>query len=211
MKYVLMDEADGISHAAQQSLRTEMDLYEDSTRWIFTANYENRILPAIMDRVVLFERSAPDRSEYLRRCLEILAAEEVRCETDTDLAILTGIVDKCYPSMRSCINTLQDAAKGGVLTRPASDVAEAEWKTEVFGHFLEGDILTARQKISANATKTDIEEYYTWLVGNVELFKDQGAAVIEIADGMYRHAFAADPEINLSATMVKLCRLPMAG
>ena len=56
----------------------------------------------------------------------------------------------------------------------------------------------------------EMEEVYRWLYDNLEIFgdeKNQDSAIIIIKQGLVDHTLIVDPEINLSATLVKLARL----
>jgi len=54
-------------------------------------------------------------------------------------------------------------------------------------------------------------EIYRWMYDNIELFgktdEQKDSAIIIIKQGLLDNDLIADPEINLSATMVKLARL----
>jgi hypothetical protein len=54
----------------------------------------------------------------------------------------------------------------------------------------------------------EMEDVFRWMYDNLELFSStpegQDSAIIIIRQGLVNHSFVADPEINLSATMVEL-------
>ena len=56
-----------------------------------------------------------------------------------------------------------------------------------------------------------MEGIYRWLYDNLDLLGDseeaKDSAVLIIKQGLVDHALVADPEINLSATLIKLARL----
>jgi hypothetical protein len=55
-----------------------------------------------------------------------------------------------------------------------------------------------------------MEEIYRWLYDNIELFGDeekQESAILIIKQGLVDHTLVADPEINLSATLIRLARM----
>ena len=55
-----------------------------------------------------------------------------------------------------------------------------------------------------------MEEIYRWLYDNIELFGNeemQDKAILIIKQGLVDHTLVVDPEINLSATLIKLARL----
>jgi hypothetical protein len=56
----------------------------------------------------------------------------------------------------------------------------------------------------------EMEEVYRWLYDNIEIFgpeDNQDKAILVIKQGLVDHTLIADPEINLSATLIKLSRL----
>jgi hypothetical protein len=72
-------------------------------------------------------------------------------------------------------------------------------------------ISEARKLLCTQARPEEMEDIYRWMYDNIELFaKDeegQDKAVLIIKQGLVDHSFVADPEINLSATLIKLGRL----
>ena len=56
-----------------------------------------------------------------------------------------------------------------------------------------------------------MEDIFRWMYDNLDVFtKDddkQDQAILIIKQGLVDHSFVADPEINMSATLVKLARL----
>ena len=66
----------------------------------------------------------------------------------------------------------------------------------------------ARKLIIANCRTDEYEEMFRWLYKNVDMFSDnedkQDEAIVVIRNGMVKHTQVADPEINLSATLIEL-------
>jgi hypothetical protein len=55
-----------------------------------------------------------------------------------------------------------------------------------------------------------MEEVFVWLYNNLEIFgseENQFKAILIIKQGLVDHTLIVDPEINLSATLVRLARL----
>jgi hypothetical protein len=77
--------------------------------------------------------------------------------------------------------------------------------------FQNGKIRQAREMICKKITLEEYEEAYKFLYRNLGFWGEdedtQDAAIIIIKEGMVNHSLCADPEINLSATIVKLDRL----
>lgn len=206
-KVVLLDEADFLTQAAQASLRGIMEEYSDTSRFILTCNYPNKIIPAIHSRCQGFHIEKTDQVEFTARVATILMSENI----DFDLDTLDTYVKATYPDLRKCINSVQMNSLSGKLVAVSSgDSAQADYKIEMVDLFKAGKIDTARKLLCAQARPEEMEEIYRWLYDNVELFGDeekQRKAILIIKQGLVDHALICDPEINLSATLIRLGNL----
>jgi replication factor C small subunit len=204
-KVILLDEADHISPEGQAALRGVMEQYHSVVRFIVTCNYPNRIIPAIHSRCQGFHITKLDQTDFTVRVAEILAENSV----DFDIATLDNYVKATYPDLRKTINTVQMAVVDDKLT-VLDDESEAggEWKLKMVALFREGKRREARKTITANARSDEYEEIFQFLYRNLEFFGEtedqQDQAVVVIRNGMVKHTQVADPEINLSATMIEL-------
>jgi replication factor C small subunit len=204
-KVILLDEADHISPEGQAALRGVMEQYHSVVRFILTCNYPNRIIPAIHSRCQGFHITKLDQTDFTVRVAEILAENSV----DFDIATLDNYVKATYPDLRKTINTVQMAVVDGNLT-VLDDESEAgsDWKLKMVALFREGKRREARKTITANARSDEYEEIFQFLYRNLEFFGEtedqQDQAVVVIRNGMVKHTQVADPEINLSATMIEL-------
>lgn len=207
-KVVLLDEADYLSPNAQAALRGVMEEYSQTARFILTCNYPNRIIPAIHSRCQGFHVEKVDQTEYTARVATILIEEDI----EFDLDILDTFVKAAYPDLRKCINLVQQCVTDKKLHSPeAGDAGESDWKIDMVRLFKSKKIQEARKLICAKAKPEEIEDVFRWLYDNPELFgsddDSMDSAVIIIKQGLVDHALIADPEINLSATLIKLARL----
>ena len=207
-KVVLLDEADALTPAAQAALRGVMEEYHQTARFILTANYPNRIIPAIHSRCQGFHVEKIDQTEYTARVATILVNENI----DFDLDTLDTYVKSAYPDLRKCINLVQQHCQDGKLLQPVeSDSGNSDYKIKMVELFKSGKIKEARKLICTSAQPGDYDEIYTWMYQNLNLFgKDedsQDSAVLIIKQGLVDHAICADAEICMSATLIKLSRL----
>ena len=207
-KVVLLDEADYISPNGQAALRGVMETYHASARFILTCNYPNRVIPALHSRCQGFHIDRIDLTEFTARMATVLVTEEIVFDLDT----LDTYVRSTYPDLRKCLNTCQMNSTSGQLTTPSSDEGTTgDWKLSAVELFKEGRILEARKLMCASARPEEMEDVFRWMYDNLALWsKDQerqDQAIIIIRQGLVNNSFVADPEINLSATLVELCQL----
>lgn len=207
-KVILLDEADHISPEGQAALRGVMEQYHASVRFILTCNYPNMIIPALHSRCQGFHITSLDQTEFTVRVAEILVNNEVEC----DIEDIDAYVKATYPDLRKTINTVQSNVVNGKLQPiEQSETAGADWKLQMVNLFKQGKIKEARTLICANARTDEYNEVFSFLYRNLEFFganeDQQDEAVLIIKKGMVDHTRAADPEINLSATLIQLARL----
>jgi replication factor C small subunit len=207
-KVVLLDEADYISPNGQAALRGVMEMYHQSARFILTCNYPNRVIPALHSRCQGFHIEKIDKTEFTARAAEILVGEGIEFELDT----LDTYVKATYPDLRKCINTLQMNSSEGKLQEPnTADTGEQDYRIEMVELFKTGEISRARKLLCTQARPEEMEDIYRWMYDNIEMFGDteaqQDSAILSIKQGLVDHSFVADPEINLSATLINLANI----
>ena len=207
-KVVLLDEADYISPNGQAALRGVMEMYHQSARFILTCNYPNRVIPALHSRCQGFHIEKIDKTEFTARAAEILVGEGIEFELDT----LDTYVKATYPDLRKCINTLQmNSAEGTLQTPNTADTGEQDYRIEMVELFKTGEISRARKLLCTQARPEEMEDIYRWMYDNIEMFGDteaqQDSAILTIKQVLVDHSFVADPEINLSATLINLANI----
>ena len=205
-KVILLDEADHISPEGQAALRGVMEQYHASVRFILTCNYPNMIIPALHSRCQGFHIEQLDQTDFTVRVAEILAENGVAFDIET----LDAMVRANYPDLRKTINTVQMSIVDNNLVMPDTEGSSAEWRLAMVDLFRAGKISEARKLIIASARADEYNDIYTWLYKNLDLYTktdDQyDSCVLAIRDGLVKHTQVADPEINLSATMIEIAR-----
>lgn len=206
-KVVLLDEADYLTPNAQAILRGVMETYSNHSRFILTCNYPNRIIPAIHSRCQGFHIERTDQTEFTARVATILVEEGI----DFDLDILDTYVKLTYPDLRKCINTLQQNITDNKLIIPKNENSNTtDYKIEIIELFKKGKIKEARELICGKIAPEEIQDMFVWMYQNINLFGDseekKDNAIIIIKQGLCDHSLIIDPEINLSAVLIKLAR-----
>ena len=206
-KVILLDEADYMTPEGQAALRSAMEMYAESVRFILTCNYPDRLIPAMFSRSQLVHLDTLDETDFSVRVAEILVAEGV----EFDLGVFDNYMKVSYPDLRKAINIVQLNTVNGILEAPTQEDASTNWKFEMIDLFKNKQYRAARQHIIKNIRYDEYVETFKFLYQNLELFGEnediQDQAVVIIRDGLVRHSMIADPEINLSATIIELEQL----
>jgi replication factor C small subunit len=208
-KVVLLDEADYLTLNAQAILRGLMETYSSTSRFILTCNYPNKVIPALHSRCQGFHVEKTDQTEFTARVATILVTENI----DFDLDVLDTYVKLTYPDLRKCINQIQqNVTESNTLAAPtAGDNDSSDYKIEMVELFKRGKIKEARTLLCGRARPEEMEDIYTWMYNNLDLFgqseEQKDSALLIIKQGLVDHTLIADPEINLAACLVKLARL----
>ena len=208
-RVIILDEADYLSPNAQGVLRGMLEQYSNVAKFILTCNMPHKVMPALHSRCQGFSFNNLDETDFTVRLGQILADEVREFDVDT----LTNFVKATYPDLRKAINTAQQYSRSGRLEMPAAGQGtdSSEWKLEAIALFQNGKVRQAREMICKKITLEEYEEVFKFLYRNLAFWGDdedtQDAAIIIIKEGMVNHSLCADPEINLSATIVKLDRM----
>ena len=111
-KIVFLDEADGLTSDAQNSLRNMMEDYVEQTRFIFTCNYPHRIIDPIKSRCQCFAFGETPLEERIKILAGILTKEEVTFQ----LGDVLGYAEY-YTDLRTMIQEAQKSVTSnqGVL------------------------------------------------------------------------------------------------
>jgi replication factor C small subunit len=209
LKIVLLDEADYLSHNAQAILRGLMETYQSQARFILTANLAHKIINPLKSRCTQIVIDKTDQTEFTARAATVLVTEGIEFDLDT----IDSYVKATYPDLRSCLKLLQSNSVSGTLTisKSAGDASTMDYKLGVVELFKKGDLRGARTLLCTHATADDMEEIFTWMYQNLDLWspspEGQDEAIKVIRKGAATHSLVADFEINLSATLVELSQI----
>jgi replication factor C small subunit len=208
LKIVLLDEADYLSHNAQAILRGLMETYQSQARFILTANLAHKIISPLKSRCTQIVIDKTDQTEFTARAATVLVTEGVEFDLDT----LDSYVKATYPDLRSCLKLLQSNSVSGSLNiSKGGDASTRDYKLAAVELFKQGDIRGARILLCTHVTADEMEEIFTWMHNNLDLWSPtpdgQDEAIKIIRKGAATHSLVADFEINLSATLVELSQI----
>jgi replication factor C small subunit len=206
IKVIILDEADGISLDGQRALRNTMEEFSNLTRFILTANYKYRIIPALQSRCQNLEVTPPlDKS--IKRCINILKAEKIEIDAEQK-SILFDFIKSYYPDLRSCINELQKFSVTGKLK--IHSFSNNELYELVFKEIVSKNINTLRKILIENESVFNAD-YVLLLRGLFKYIENKEIDIalkrkylLIIAEHLYRSAFVVDQEINCFSCFILL-------
>ena len=108
-KYVLLDEADGLSHKVQPALRNFMEKYANNCGFILTCNFADKIIQPLHSRCSVINFNIPKnqreivRNSFNQRIENILEIEGVDYEKNE----VNKIVKEYFPDFRRTLNELE--------------------------------------------------------------------------------------------------------
>lgn len=206
-KVVFLDEADYASLAFQASLRHLIETSSDNCRFILTANLPNKLMPAIHSRCMNIHIDKSDINEFTARAATVLITEGIEFDID-DLDLY---VKSNYPDLRKCLNSLQHNSIGGELKSPTQESGSNDYKAMMVDLFKNGQYKKARELICSQFRPEEMDELFRFFYDNLDLWSstDEGKdkAIMIIRKGLVNAAVVADPEINLSATIIELTQI----
>lgn len=208
-KYVIIDEADYLTVNTQTALRGFIEDYSKNCGFIFTCNFKNRIIEPLRGSrfsVVDFAIEKSERpklaAQFFKRVLTILKNENI----DADPQVVAKVIEQYFPDFRRVLNELQKFAAVGSIDEGILSSRKTESLDELFGYLKEKKFTEMRKWVADNSDQDANELFrkiYDEATNKIEL-KSMPGFCVTLADYMYKHAFVADPEINLVAFLTEI-------
>jgi len=207
VKVVILDEADGLTSQAQGALRNTMETYAKYCRFILTANYKHKIIPALQSRCQSLDLK-PVIDQAVKRCYSILQQEEV-VVSDVQKKEFVMLVKRYFPDLRKTINELQKSVINSELHITNSAADEALLKS-IFEKITTGKSLELRKHLIESEDRFQ-GDYDTLMANFLDHLYEQPMddmkkkeMITILADHLYKSALVLDKEINAFACWVNL-------
>ena len=189
-KIVHLDEADGLTKDAQESLRGIIEQYSSNCRFIFTCNNDSKIIDPIKSRCIQINLNNPPKNKILNHIKNINKIEEINL-TDKEIE---EICDTLYPDIRSMLNALESRKYLGKIDIKSYDKEIYELIKKL--KFTEARKLWIEQQISPRIL---IKSIYNRIILDDSIGKQRTIRAVEIiAESDYRITMGADAEITLA-------------
>jgi DNA polymerase III delta prime subunit len=210
IKVVILDEADGITAQAQAALRNTMESFAKYTRFILTANYKHKIIPALQSRCQFLDIK-PTLEAGVRPCYSILKKEGVEVDDDQKKRFIE-LVKANFPDLRKTINEIQKHCVNGRLSIDSVNV-DRTLLSDIFDKIKTKDVISLRKYLIERENRfygdydNLMKDYLNFIYDQSidDLKKKEMIAII--ADHLYKSAFVLDKEINCFACWINLERV----
>jgi DNA polymerase III delta prime subunit len=208
IKVVICDEMDGLSGDAMRAMRNTMEEYSISTRFILTANYKHKIIPALQSRCQTLSFNY-ELKDAVVRCFNILQAENVTLTKEQKDPFLK-LVKTYFPDLRKIVNELQKSSFNGCLA--IKDVSNVDkFANQLFTQLQTKDIVSCRRYAIENEGEF-YGDYHNLMKAILECIYNskivnKSEAIVTVAEHMYRCSFCVDQEINFFACLINVQKL----
>ena len=207
LKVVILDEADGITIEGQRALRNTMEEYSSRTRFILTANYKHKIIPAIQSRTQFFDL-VPPFDDVVKRVVTIVKQEGIKIEEDQKVNFV-NVIKQNYPDIRKVINDIQKATiKGNFAIDHSLDSKEIVEK--IHNNIQSKKVIELRKYLIENENEFQgdyhnlMKQYLNYVYDSNLDDNRKRQYIVTLSEHMYKDVFVLDKEINAFACWVNL-------
>jgi replication factor C small subunit len=206
IKVIILDEVDGLTLDAQRALRNTMEEYSQFTRFILTANYKHKVIPALQSRCQSLDL-VPPLASFVDRCFNILQAEDIKA----DIKDIEKLSRELYPDLRRTINEIQKCSVSGDFVLRDKKSNESLVKA-LFELVKSSNVLKARKLAIQNETafNSDYSELLRSLfnyIDSLNIKNGKRKSLLIVSEYMYRMAFVMDPEINFYSCLIAVSNI----
>ena len=210
IKVVILDEADGITIDGQRALGNTMEEYSSQTRFILTANYKHKIIPAIQSRTQSFDLNPPFE-DVVTRIVGIVKSEGVKID-DNQKGNFVNTIKQNYPDIRKIINAVQKACVNGKFT---IDIAldSKEIVDKVHKEIQSSNVIGLRKYLIENENEFQgdyhnlMKQYLNFVYESNITDDKKREYILILSDYMYKDVFVLDKEINAFACWANLSKV----
>lgn len=209
-KVIILDEADGLTAAAQASLRGVINEFVNNASFILTANFRNKIIEPLISRLnevnFLFQNS--ERKDLavglFKFIIDRLEEESVSFEQGAVQHFVKNSILRTTDIRKILINA-QKIAKTGTFNMMSIINIEAERLKDLIPMINTNDFNSIRTWVGENS---DIEfgELVTYVYNNMHQLRNPNLPMIVsiINQHQYQYAFVIDKEINTVSMLAEI-------
>lgn len=210
-KVIILDEADGLTAAAQSSLRAAINEYTNNCAFILTANYRNKIIDPLISRFdeveFLFGKNElPGLAVSLYKFIVTrLTEEQVQFDNKAVQEFVKRRITKSS-DIRKLLIDAQKIAKTKVFNNDSLFDVDGSRLEDLIQMIKSQNFNKIRTWVGENSD-IPFETVMGFAYNNIEKYSDASQLPIIIGiinNHQYQHAFVADKEINLASMLSEI-------
>lgn len=209
LKIVVMDEFDGYSKQGQNAYRGFIDEFGSNCSFIFTGNYKENVIDALIDRLENYDYNSFKREDMIKPIFERLCFILKNEQVEYDEKDLVPVISTFYPCIRSMIGALQQFSDG-----PGSKLDINQSNLDNINQYNNiMDVLTPSTYFDMIEKVNDVstpDNMYSFLYKNGQKYFQGNSfpkAIVTIAKYQHMSAQVRDKNLNLSACLTELISL----
>lgn len=208
MKCVILDEADALAPASQNALRSMIEEFAGTCRFILTANFPNKIIDPLLSRCPLvdFTYSKTEKSELVvqfgKRLKKILDAEKIEYDIDQVMTLVL----RYFPDFRKIINLVQRYSVTGTLKISNVQALEDDAVDALLGMLKNREFSKMRKWVAENFDIDGSQLRRHLYDRGFHVFSPECVPeiILLLAQYDYKESFVADREINTVAMLSEI-------
>lgn len=207
-KITLLDEFDGMSQKAMESLKGFIEEFSGNHSFIFTTNNKHKIIEPIHSRsqVIDFNVKASDKTKlaasFFKRVIQILDHEKIEYEKP----VIAEIIQDFFPDFRHCLNYLQKCSAKGKIGADSLSHFSSESFNALITALKDKKFNDMRKWVAQNGDIDSVKIFREFYDKASEKMQASSipALIMHLGEYQYKHAFVADPEINMAAFLTEV-------
>ena len=208
IKIVVLDEGDKFSEKGQAAFRGFIEEFSSNCRFIFTGNYKENIIPALLDRLECYDYNELPKNEMIVPIFErlkfILDNEKIEYNPND----LIPVINTFYPSIRSMVKTLQQCSSTGKFILNEKELDQVNSYNSLINNILENNF---KGIISEANLINNPSSFYKMMYSKVLEINhpkiNNPLIIISLAKYQHMDLSVRDKNLNLCACCVEISNL----
>ena len=207
-KAVLIDEAERMSAAMQDGMKSFMEEFCNNVTFILTSNNYSRITDHLKSRAagidfaVSKEDAKPLLSLFFKRLIMILNQENIQY----DKTVVAKVLAKFFPDFRRVLNEIQSYSRNNsaIDTGILNSIKDLSIK-ELFAHMKTQNFTEIRTWVSENTSH--YSEIYRKIFDTANEYFTSNTVpmvILTVAKYQFQSTVAVDQEVNLTACLIEI-------
>ena len=211
-KILFLDESDGLTSAAQESLRRLMETYSSVTRFILSCNDVSKIIEPIQSRCELFHFSPLSDQDIASRVKIVSSQEKILIDEEA----ISLLAERSEGDMRKALNKLQVLSSyGKPITK--QDLIKYEKTHDSFGtiikslqtgRFLESRKIVQEFLLEGYTERDIVQGLHKSFISQADLLPQvKGECILTLADIDYKMTQGVSKSLQLDACLLKMLKV----